>query len=82
MKVSYISKTTTKLLNEKESYPKGANSPTLIKTYECFCKKGKIIEERVIGFNDHFAYFKCRTCSRKYSYLEFSGNDWAAYEKD
>ena len=44
----------TKLLLEEKRYPDGANSPTIYKEYECFCGKGKIIEERVVGFNDHY----------------------------
>ena len=76
MNVDYISKEETKVISSKVTYPKGANSPTYVTTYKCFCGKGKLIEERVAGFNDHFAYLKCRRCSKKYSYVDFAGSDW------
>ena len=69
-----ISKSKTKLIK--------ANPPTLAKTYQCFCKKGFIIEERVIGFNDHFATLECEECEKKYhSFLDFYGDTWIADEK-
>ena len=80
MKTKYISKRVTKLLEEKDTYPDGANSPTHVKVYRCFCKKGKIIEERVLGFNDHYAYFECDACDEKYAYIDFAGNDWIVDE--
>lgn len=80
MKTKHISKRVTKLLEEKDIYPNGANSPTHVKVYKCFCKKGTIIEERVVGFNDHYAYFECETCDEKYAYIDFVGNDWVVDE--
>ena len=77
-----ISKRKTKLIKEEATYPDGANSPTIVKTYKCFCKKGFIIEERVVGFNDHFATLECEECEKKYhSFLSFYGDTWVVDEK-
>lgn len=72
----------TKLLKVEEKYPKGANSPTIHKEYVCFCGKGKIIEEDVIGFNDHFIDIKCRHCLKEYhDFIDIYINDWMVYKK-
>ena len=72
----------TKLLLEEERYPDDANSPTIYKEYECFCGKGKIIEERVVGFNDHYIDIICKNCLKKYhDFIDIYGNDWKIYKK-
>ena len=49
---------------------------------ECFCGKGKIIEERVVGFNDHYIDIICKNCLRKYhDFIDLCGNDWKIYKK-
>ena len=40
----------------------------------------KLLEERVLGFNDHYAYFECVACDEKYAYIDFAGNDWIVDE--
>ena len=50
---------------DKEIYPDGANCPTRHLEYRCPCGKGKIIEERVVGFGDYYAWIKCRACEKK-----------------
>lgn len=72
---------TAKLLIQKELYPNGANSPTLYYEYECPCKKGKIIEENVIGFHDYYAFIKCKNCQTKYSIITGQGYRWKLEEK-
>ena len=73
----------TKMLSRKDKYPKGANYPTVITKYKCFCGRGRIIEEDVRGFNDHFITIKCRRCLKKYqSFIDICGNKWKVYEKD
>ena len=76
METKLISKTETKLISSKSTYKDGANVPTYITKYKCFCGKGKIIEERIPGFDDHYAFIKCRRCSKKYSYIDFAGSEW------
>lgn len=83
MNKHYISKSKTKMLKSKGTYPNGANSPTTITNYEFFCGKGKIVEENVRGFNYHFAEIRCKVCNKKYlESLDFSGDDWIVYEKE
>ena len=78
MDYKFIKKTAPIL--EEEIYPDGANSPTIHKEYVCFCGKGKIIEERVVGFNDHYITLECSECEKKYhSFIDSSGNDWKVY---
>ena len=70
----------TNKIETKDKYPDGANSPTVVQTYECFCGKGKIIDENVIGFNDRTITLKCEHCQKEYrSYIYLSGNDWKVY---
>lgn len=70
-----ISKKKTKLIDEYY------DNITLVKVYKCFCGKGKIIEEDVRGFNDHYAYLECPECEKKYSsYLDFTHTDWIVDE--
>ena len=71
-----------KVLVRKDLYPDGANFPTYHTEYECACGKGRVIEERVAGFNDWWAKIKCRWCSRKYELEEGCGYIWAFKEKD
>ena len=73
----------TRVLSSKNYYPKGANSPTVITKYKCLCGWGKIIEENVIGFDDHFINIKCRRCLKKYHpFVDILGNEWVVYEKE
>ena len=82
MTTDYIEKSTTRFIKSKTIYPKGANSPTIRNYYKCLCGRGKIVEESVPGFDDSFAYFKCRRCNKKYSYIEFTYEEWIVYKKD
>ena len=71
-----------KVLSVNDTYPDGANSATIIKTYECLCGKGKIVEENTPGFNDHFVTLECKECLKKYrSYVDIIGYDFAFYLK-
>ena len=73
----------TKLLSQREKYPKGANSPTIVTKYKCLCGLGRIIEENVIGFNDHFITIRCIRCLRKYQpFIDQIGDEWIVYEKE
>ena len=74
----------TRLLRKAELYPDGANSPTMHYEYRCFCKKGLIIEEDVIGFDDHFITIECDECLEKYHPfidVSFKKRKWVVYEK-
>lgn len=80
MKKVYIERKKIKKLKVEDVYPDGANSPTRVTTYKCFCKKGNIVEEDVVGFNDHIMYLECEKCEKKYSkYIYFSGSYLEAY---
>ena len=72
---------TAKLLIDKDIYPRGANSPTRHLEYECPCGKGRIIDERVVGFGDYYAYIKCRRCAKKYEIVTGCGHIWELEEK-
>ena len=56
---------TAKILLDEERYPRGANAPTRHIEYACPCGKGRVIEERVVGFGDYCAWLKCRRCTCK-----------------
>ena len=58
-----------KLIEKTDTYPDGANSPTVITKYVCPCGKGQIIDENVVGFNDRVIYLKCKNCLKKLFYL-------------
>ena len=69
------------LLVEEERYPNGANSPTIHKEYRCPCGCGKIIEERVPGFDDWYAWIDCTACKEKYTLIGGQGYIWEVKEK-
>ena len=79
MKTEY--KKIPKLIERKEEYAKGANVPTEIEVYTCFCGKGTIEHHRVPGFDDDFFVIECRECEKKYSYVERVGNELRVYIK-
>ena len=77
---SEIVEKTKRILDVKNPY--GEDSATEYLAFECFCGKGKIIEEHVWGFNDHIVSLECKECLKKYSsYMSFCGNGWYRYEK-
>lgn len=64
------------LLMSEERYPNGANVPTIHKEYRCPCGCGRIIEERVPGFGDWYAWIDCALCKGKYTLIEGQGHIW------
>ena len=73
---------TLRKLSEKEEYPNGANSPTIVSEYSCPCGKGKIVEYNTIGFGDHFAMLECDECAKKYhATVDIIGLEFRLYEK-
>ena len=72
----------TKLLEKKDVYPDGANFPTSVEVYECFCGKGTIEYCRVSGFNDYYTTIDCPECKKKYSYIEKGYNCFYVYLED
>lgn len=44
--------------------------------YKCPCGKGRIIEERVMGFGDYCALIKCKECDKKYKLITGCGHFW------
>ena len=68
------------LILKEERTPAGANRPTIHKEYLCPCGKGRIIEERVPGFDDWFATIECITCSKKYRIVMGRGHIWETEE--
>ena len=77
--MNYEYKNGTAHIKRYDKYPRGANVPDMINEYECFCGKGKIVHHRTPGFDDDFAEIKCRSCSKKYRYLERCGDGWNVY---
>ena len=72
---------TARVLLDEERYPNGANSPTRHIEYACPCGKGRIIDERVVGFGDYYAYIKCKNCTKKYEVVTGCGHIWELEEK-
>jgi hypothetical protein len=73
----------TNKIKEEIKYPKGANTPTYITTYECLCGCGVIVERDVRGFNDHFITIDCKKCLEKYhSFVDVVGYEWKIYLKN
>ena len=73
-------KTATVILSENK-YSDGVSVPTLHIEYICPCKKGKIIYERVKGFNDDYAYIECKECKEKYEIIMGRGYLWQLEKK-
>jgi membrane protein YqaA with SNARE-associated domain len=73
---------TAEKISESDIYPYGANSPTQHIEYKCPCGKGKIIDERVIGFGDYIAYIECKRCEKKYQVKTGCGHIWELEEKE
>ena len=67
---------TAKVIKNIDIYPKGANSPTRHIEYRCPCGRGKIIDERVVGFHDYYAYIECRRCKKIYEIRTGCGYIW------
>ena len=80
-KATEINETTAKKLSEVDLYLDGANSPTRHIEYECPCGKGKIIDERVVGFGDYYAYIECKRCRKKYDVETGTGHIWELVKK-
>lgn len=72
---------TAKLLSEEKFYPERANWPTIRKIYLCPCGEGRIVEDRVPGFGDWFAFIDCKVCSERFDVLEGCGHIWELIEK-
>lgn len=68
-------------LGTTEVYPERSNHPTLHTEYKCACGKGKIIFERVPGFDDFYAFFHCPDCEEKYRFKYSCGHVWELVEK-
>ena len=68
------------LIERKETYPDGANSPTIVTRYRCPCGKGEMVEENTIGFGDHFVTLECKRCLRKYHpFVDIVGDAFKLY---
>ena len=69
------------VLLDEDRYPDGANWPTRHIEYRCPCGKGKVVEERVVGFGDYIAWLECRRCRKKYELITGCGYFWELEEK-
>lgn len=49
--------------------------------YRCPCGKGRIVEERVVGFGDYWAQLECRECAKRYEIVTGCGYLWELEEK-
>ena len=70
-----------KILLDEDRYPDGANSPTEHIEYACPCGKGKIIDERVVGFGDYYSWIECKACAKKYELVTGCGYIWELVKK-
>ena len=64
------------VIEKKEYCPEGANHPTLVTVYQCFCGKGTVEHHRVPGFNDEYFEICCEACDGKYAHIEQCGREW------
>lgn len=69
------------IINEIDIYPDGANYPTYRTEYLCPCGKGKIVYERVAGFNDNYAFIECDECKKHYDIVTGQGYLWELRKK-
>ncbi len=76
-----LNDSTAKLLSKINVLKNGANTPTVRLEYECPCKKGKIVEERVSGFCDYSVDIECEECKTKYYALTGCGHMWELRNK-
>lgn len=77
----YVEIKSLKKIESKDTYPDGANSPTVVTKYVCPCGKGEIVDENVIGFNDRTITLECKNCLKKYrGYIDIIGYDFKLYE--
>ena len=75
--MDYIPMDELKLISQKDTYPKGANSPTLVTTYRCPCGWGRIVIRDVRGFDDCTIQLECLLCLRKYHpYMDRIGDEF------
>lgn len=65
-----------KIILDENRFPDGANSPTRHIEYVCPCGKGKIIDERVIGFHDYYSWIECDSCKNEYEIVCGCGYIW------
>ena len=70
-----------KVLLDEDRYPDGANFPTRHIEYACPCGKGKIVDERVVGFGDYSVWFECKSCARRYEFETGMGYIWEVVKK-
>lgn len=72
---------TAKVIIDKDVYPDGANCPTRRIEYVCPCGKGKIVNERISGFGENYAWIECDTCEKIYQVRTGCGNYWELVKK-
>ncbi len=77
---SVLNDSNATLLKEEEIYPNGANSPTVVYTYECPCKASTIEYVTVPGFNDRYLKINCERCEKKYKTVTGCGHLWELKE--
>ena len=70
----------TEKIEYKENYEKGANVPDQVTVYKCFCGKGTIEYHNVPGFDDSFFTIVCKSCNKKYRYIDWCGYEWKVYK--
>lgn len=70
-----------KVIKQYQVCEDGANVPTQVTEYVCPCGKGKIVYERVGGFNDSYAYIDCEDCKKLYDVWTGAGNLWQLVKK-
>ena len=75
----YVKK--TKKIRVYEEKEDKANISTICTEYECLCGKGKIVTNRIPGF-EFYIDLKCPVCEEKYySSVDLSGDDWVVYPR-
>ena len=79
MKIEY--REPTELIEKREDYEDGANVPTMIDVYKCFCGLGRIEHHRVPGFDDNYSIIKCLICKSKYRFIDTAGHKWEIHLK-
>ncbi len=72
---------TAERIESKDIFPDGANVATSCDDYKCPCGKGKIVEERVPGFDDYSIWIDCEECRKIYRVRTGCGSIWELVKK-
>ena len=68
-------------IGKRQYLPEGANCPTEVTIFRCFCGGGSVEHHRVPGFGDDWFEICCNECSKNYSEIRVEGNRWKVFTR-